>query len=108
MRQAYVSGSYSNADPRLRNANIMRAMEAGIALLRHNILPIVPHVSMNHMTPWSVAISRDKMVMHSLDPMNDVLVALSGWGDSLGACEEVKLAQMLGIRVLTLEEALRL
>lgn len=108
MRQAYVSGSYSNSDPRMRNGNIMRAMEAGMVLLQRNWLPIVPHVSMNHATPWSVAISRDKMVLHSLDPMNDVLVALSGWGDSPGACEEVKLAQMLGIRVLSLQEALRL
>jgi hypothetical protein len=108
MRQCYISGQYSNADPMLRNGNIMRAMEAGIALLQRNWLPIVPHTSMNHSTLWSVAISRDKMVLHSLDPMTDVLVVLSGWGDSPGACEEVKVAQMLGIRVLTLHEAIRL
>ena len=106
IRQAYVSGCYSNPDPRLRNANIMRAMEAGIALLQHNILPIVPHVGMNHMTLWAVAISHDKTILHSLDPAQDALVTLFGWGESPGANEEVKLAMMLGIRVMSLSEAL--
>ena len=106
IRNAYVSGSYSNPDPLLRNANIMRAMEAGIALLQHNILPIVPHVSQNHATSWGTAISHDKMIIHSLDPKQDVLVTLFGWGNSPGACVEVNLAMRLGIHVMNLSEAL--
>jgi hypothetical protein len=46
------------------------------------------------------------MTIHSLDPKQDVVVTLFGWGNSPGACEEVKLAMMLGIRVMSVREAL--
>ena len=106
IRNAYISGPYSNPDDLKRNANIMDALDAGIALLQHGILPIIPHVSQNHRTSWAVAISHDKTIIYSLDPEHDVIVTLFGWGNSPGACVEVELAMMLGIKVMSLSEVL--
>jgi hypothetical protein len=106
MRQAYVSGKYSDPDPAIVLHNIRAALEAAILLARHGWNPIVPHVSMNHTTAWDLAMSKDKMTLHTLDPQTDVLVMLPSWWDSPGACEEVELAHKRGIPRKQLAEVL--
>jgi hypothetical protein len=107
VRQAYISGPYSNPDLTRRQVNIERALMAALALLHAGWLPICPHVSMNHDTEWTRAISKDRDVLYTLNPKIDALVTLASWGESPGACEEVKLAHELGIPCLTLNDATR-
>ena len=102
-RIAYVAGPYSG-DVR---SNILRAVEMGALLLRHtNYLPIIPHVSQNHATPWDIAMERDYEIMRGLDPACDIVVTLGGWEHSMGSCEEVKLAHTLGLTVKHWDEVL--
>jgi hypothetical protein len=108
MIQYYLAGNYTSATEEGNLLNVRRAMLAAVKIIEaRGWFPIVPHVSMNHKTPWPDAMKRCKETIRSLDPERSVLVLLPGWETSTGAIEEWELALELGMPVLTLEEALR-
>ena len=108
IHQCYVAGSYS-ADTLTRiQQNISKALSAGCALCAHGWSPIVPHAMGSHRATWEQAMVRCREIIAGLDPERDALVLMPGWEQSTGTCEERQIALAMGLRVLTLVEALEM
>ena len=106
IRNHYVAGAYT-ADTRTRTLhNIILAQLAGIALARAGKHPVVPHVSGSHRRNWEEAMRPCRETIQSLDPDLDCVVLMDGWEHSMGAREERDLALSLGVKVLTIADAL--
>ena len=107
MRQAYVCSPYTAPTQEKIRANVTRAVLAGLNLSRAGWFPIIPHAMGPHTATWEEAMERCRSLVEGLNPKHDVVVLLPGWDRSMGAMEEVALAQKLGIKVRHLAEALR-
>ena len=106
MRQCYVAGSYSSPTEDGTRAHIRAALFCAYALTTSGWHPIVPHVMGSHEASWGTAMVRCREIILGLDPKRDALVVLPGWPNSRGAREEVQLATLHGVRVLTVYEAM--
>lgn len=105
--QFYAAGPYTSADGTVTRRNIQVALDAGAAICRvRGWFPIVPHASGSHRVTWEEAMVRCRSIIGGLDPAKDILVLLPEWESSRGTREEKALAESLGIRVVTLAEAL--
>jgi len=107
IRQAYVCGSYSAPSESITLAHVRAALGHAHTLASVGWSPIVPHVMGSHRATWDEAMVRCRDLIRGLDPACDVLVTLPGWECSRGAQEDVELAREIGIRVVTMREALR-
>jgi hypothetical protein len=106
MNQCYVAGAYTaNTATRIQQ-NISKALAAGCVLCAHGWRPIVPHASGSHRRDWEKAMTTCREIIAGLSPASDALVLMPGWEQSKGTCEERDLALAMGLRVLTLVEAL--
>lgn len=102
MKQAYIAGRYSGTAEEI-HAHVLLAVEAAPRVLAAGFLPVIPHTMGPHRgTDWETAMNRCRYLIRCLDPAQDILVALPNWRDSVGAREEVILADSLGIRVVPL------
>jgi hypothetical protein len=105
-KQAYICGSYSHPTEDGTRSHIRAALGYAHALASVGYFPIVPHTMGLHTASWDEAMDRCRSIIRSLDPKRDALVALPGWPNSRGAREEVALAKAVGLRVLTVFEAM--
>lgn len=105
MRQAYVCGPYTHMFEVGLLDNIASALATARYLTGRGWYPIVPHVMGPHRATWDEAMERCRSLVRGLDPQADVVVVLANWEQSKGAQEEVALARALGIRVMTIKEA---
>jgi hypothetical protein len=106
MRQCYLAGKYTHPTDEGTRAHIRSALGYAHALAAAGWHPIVPHTMGPHRTSWDEAMFRCRELIRGLDPKIDVLVALPGWTESRGAREEVALAVMKDIPVLTILQAM--
>lgn len=108
IRQCYVAGPYTDnaALGTTRQQNVKRALLAAVQLLDNGWMPIVPHVSMDHETPWQFALLKDKLTIRDMSPKLDVLVLLPGHEHSAGVAVEIETAKEQGITIMSFQEAL--
>jgi hypothetical protein len=106
IRQCYVAGRYSGS-PEEVHRNVLTALEAGAKIAEvRGWLPIIPHVQGDHRITWEEALTKCQGTILGLNPCWDMVVLLPGWEESRGARKEKQLAERLGLKILTLEEAL--
>jgi hypothetical protein len=99
MPQAYVAGAYTATTQDETRENIVKALKVGIKLAERGYLPIVPHASMPHDTPWMPAMERCFLVISKLTPGQDIVHMMEGWENSRGAKTEKLLAHAMGLEV---------
>ena len=114
MRRGYVSGPMRGYP----DCNYPAFMAAAKALREHGwwvFNPAEMDEARDHEPPedgpaaWRHYAKRDTRVLIELlkAENGDAVVVLPGWGKSVGASAEVALGQWVGLKVLTLEEALK-
>lgn len=101
MATVYISGPISAPDEATKAANIARfiAAEAELVSRGHRVVNPVKNGEPAD-APWMRHMRVDLRMMLADDV--DVVACLDGWGNSAGAQEEVRLAKVVGIKVVSM------
>lgn len=99
MRVVYIAGPFRAANAWEIEQNIRKAEEAALALWRSGYAVICPHANTRFFqgaAPDDVWLEGDLEILRRCD----VICALPGWENSVGAVAEVNLARDLGLEFM--------
>ncbi|MCX6706142.1 MAG: DUF4406 domain-containing protein [Candidatus Woesebacteria bacterium] len=103
MKVAYIAGPYRAETKEGIGENIKRAADVALKYWKQGYAVICPHKNTAFFEGCedSVWLEGDREIISRLVPeKGDIVIAMEGWRDSLGAVVEVALAKNLGLEVV--------